>query len=76
MAELLPDKFTPVEHTILGEAASLVTRLNEGSASIGQIYVDHKVRHKSATFDSFAAALTFLYTAGVVEYTNNIVRRI
>jgi len=75
VAELLPDKFTPVEHSLIGEAAAILTRINERSASVGQLYLDHKSDSTVATFDSFAGSLTFLYAAGLVEYSDHIVRR-
>lgn len=73
MSEIFPDKFTPVEQTIVGQAAALISLLGERSISIGQLYIEYKLMTSSTTFDSFAAALTFLYGAGVLDYQNQIV---
>lgn len=74
MSELFPDKFTPLERTIVGEAALLLTLLDGRSLSVGQLYVEHRQATPSSTYDSFAAALTLLYGAGVLNYQDQIVR--
>lgn len=75
MNEIFPDKFTPLKHTVIGEAAALLTLLGQRSVSVGQLYVEHRQVTPSSTYDSFAAALTFLYGAGALtDYQNQIVR--
>lgn len=74
MSEIFPDKFTPLERTIVGEAASLLMLLGDRSISIGQLYVEHRQAAPSSTYDSFAAALTLLYGAGVLNHQDQIVR--
>ncbi|MGY1991927.1 ABC-three component system middle component 6 [Mycolicibacterium fortuitum] len=74
MSEIFPDKFTPLERTVVGEAAALLSLLGENSFSVGQLYVEHRQQTPSATYDSFAAALTLLYGAGVLAYQDQIVR--
>lgn len=74
MSEFFPDKFTPLERTIVGEAASLLTLLDDRSVSVGQLYVEHRQVAPLSTYDSFAAALTLLYGAGVLDYQDQIVR--
>ncbi|KLI05596.1 hypothetical protein ACT17_26230 [Mycolicibacterium conceptionense] len=74
MSEIFPDKFTPLERTVVGEAAALLSLLGKNSFSVGQLYVEHRQRTPSATYDSFAAALTLLYGAGVLSYQDQVVR--
>lgn len=75
MSEIFPSKFTPVERTIVGEAAVLLRLLAGRSVSIGQLYAEHRQSaDASSTYDSFAAALTLLYGAGVLTYNDQIVR--
>lgn len=74
MPELFPDKFTPVEQTIVGEAALLITVLESGSQSVGQAYLAYKAAVSTGTFESFAMALAFLYAAGAVEQDNQMLR--
>lgn len=74
MSEIFPDKFTPLERTVVGEAAVLLSLLGERSVSVGQLYVEHRQATSSATYDSFTAALTLLYGAGVLDFQDQIVR--
>lgn len=74
MVEIFPSKFTPVEQTVAGQAARLIVLLNDGNATVGQLYARHKASTPRATFESFAAALTLLYAAGVVSEEHQIVR--
>ncbi|MGR6520919.1 ABC-three component system middle component 6 [Rhodococcus erythropolis] len=74
MSEIFPDKFTPLERTVVGEAAALLALLGKRSVSIGQLYIEHRQAVHSATYDSFTAALTLLYGAGVLDYQDQIVR--
>lgn len=74
MSEIFPDKFTPVERTIVGEAAALLSLLAGRTMSIGQLYTEHRQTAGPSTYDSFAAALTLLYGAGVLDYHDQIVR--
>ncbi len=74
MSEIFPDKFTPLERTVVGEGAALLALLGKRSLSIGQLYVEHRRAAPSSTYDSFAAALTLLYGAGVLDYQDQIVR--
>ncbi|WP_422117753.1 ABC-three component system middle component 6 [Brachybacterium sp. UNK5269] len=74
MSEYFPDKFTPPERTVIGEAAALLALLGDRSMSVGQLYVEHRQSSGSSTYDAFAAALTFLYGAGVLDYQGQIVR--
>ncbi|CAJ1581883.1 ABC-three component system middle component 6 [[Mycobacterium] wendilense] len=74
MGEIFPDKFTPLERTVVGEAAVLLSLLGERSVSVGQLYVEHRQEMPSATYDSFATALTLLYGAGVLDFQDQIVR--
>jgi len=74
VSEIFPDKFTPIERTIVGEAAALLALLGSHSMSVGQLYTEHRQTEASSTYDSFAAALTLLYGAGVLDYRDQIVR--
>lgn len=75
MNEIFPDKFTPLERTVVGEAAVLLELLAQRSVSVGQLYVEFRQAAPSSTYDSFVAALTLLYGAGVItEYQRQIAR--
>lgn len=74
MREIFPDKFTPLERTVVGEAAALILLLGERSVSFGQLYIEHRQGMPSTTYDSFTAAMTLLYGAGVLSYKDQIVR--
>lgn len=74
MSEFFPDKFTPLERTVVGEAAALLALLGDRSISVGQLYVEHRQTSVASTYDAFAAALTLLYGAGVLDYQDHIVR--
>lgn len=74
MSEFFPDKFTPLERTVVGQAAALLTLLGGRSMSVGQLYVEHRQTVATSTYDTFAAALTLLYGAGVLDYQDQMVR--
>ncbi|KFF58268.1 hypothetical protein JF66_19775 [Cryobacterium sp. MLB-32] len=74
MSEFFPDKFTPLERTIVGEAAALLALLGRRSTSIGQLYVEHRQTPAASTYDSFVAALTLLYGAGVLDHEDHMLR--
>lgn len=74
MSEVFPDKFTPVSHTVVGEAAAILSQLLTQPRSIGQIYVGHKEANPQSTFESFAISLTLLYAVGAVDYSDQMVR--
>lgn len=74
MTEMLPDKFTPLARTVVGEAASLIALLQERNLTVGQLFLAHREVLPLSTYDSFAAALTFLYAAGIIDVRGQIVR--
>lgn len=74
MSEIFPDKFTPLERTVVGEAAALLMLLGQRSVGVGQLYVEHRQASPTTTYDSFASALTLLYGASVLDYQDQIVR--
>ncbi|SDR71338.1 hypothetical protein SAMN04489752_0026 [Brevibacterium siliguriense] len=74
MSEIFPDKFTPLERTIVGEAAALLALLGDRALSVGQLYGEHRRSANASTYDSFVTALTFLYGAGVLNYDDQMVR--
>lgn len=74
MSEFFPDKFTPLERTIVGEAAALLALLGSRSLSVGQLYVEHRQTATELTYDGFVAALTLLYGAGVLDFEDQMVR--
>ncbi len=74
MSEFFPDKFTSLERTIVGQAAALVALLDGHSLSVGQLYVEYRRTSAAATYGSFAAALTLLYGAGVLDHEDQMVR--
>lgn len=73
MSEFYPDKFTPIERTVLGECAELLGLLRGRAISIGQLFVELREIDPAATFDSFALALSFLYGTGAVDHRDQIV---
>lgn len=74
MSEFFPDKFTPLERTVVGEAAALLALLADRSMSVGQLYVERRQSAASSTYDTFVAALTLLYGAGALDYQDQMVR--
>lgn len=73
MSEIFPDKFTPLERTIVGEAAALLALSSGRTVSVGQLYVEHRRTSAASTYDGFVSALTLLYGAGVLDYEDQMV---
>lgn len=76
MPDVLPDKFTPIARTIVGESALLLNVLGGGQASVGTLFTSYKSARPTATFDRFATCVTFLYAAGVIDMTDQTVRMV
>ena len=74
MSEFFPDKFTPLERTIVGEAAALLALLGRRSLGVGQLYDEHRRTATAPPYVGFDAALTLLYGAGVLDYEDQMVR--
>ncbi|WP_193596382.1 ABC-three component system middle component 6 [Microbacterium sp. YJN-G] len=74
MSEFFPDKFTPLERTIVGEAAALLALLGGRSLSVGQLYIEYRQTATASAYDGFVAALTLLYGAGALDYEDQMVR--
>lgn len=73
MSDFYPDKFTPIERTVVGESAIILGLLRGRAISIGQLFVEFREVSPATTYDSFALALTFLYGAGSVAHRDQIV---
>ncbi|MFC7478198.1 ABC-three component system middle component 6 [Dankookia sp. GCM10030260] len=70
----LPNKYVPIEYSLLGIAADLLTvmRANDTiSALWDRVRDDSRIR----TFDRFAAALTLLFAGGIVTLDNGLLRQ-
>jgi hypothetical protein len=74
VSDFFPDKFTPMDRTVVGEAAALLALLADRSMSVGQLYVERGKSSVASTYDTFVAALTLLYGAGALEYQDQMVR--
>ncbi|WP_407671663.1 ABC-three component system middle component 6 [Nocardia aurantiaca] len=72
--DIFPDKFTPLERSVVGEAANLLGLLSSAGITVGELYVHHRQASPTSTYDSFVAALTLLYGAGVLDYEDQTVR--
>lgn len=73
MSDFYPDKFTPIERTVVGESAVILGLLRGRAISIGQLFVEFRKMSPATTYDSFALALTFLYGAGAITHRDQIV---
>lgn len=74
VSELFPDKFTPVEKTLVGEAATILLLMGQRSVSVGQLFVEYRTAVPTSPYDSFAAALTLLYGAGAINHHDGMLR--
>jgi hypothetical protein len=68
--EILPDKFTPIDQTLVGRSAMLLAVLSEESYTVSGLFAAVKVRMNPITFETFAASLTFLYAADLIFQKN------
>lgn len=74
MLEIIPDKFTPVSGTVVGQASALLAFIALEQRSVGQLFVESKRSGPTQNFDDFATALTFLFGAGLIKYQDGILR--
>lgn len=70
MVEILPDKFTPIDQTLVGRSAVLLVLVSDRNYTVGSLFAAAKERMNPLTFETFAASLTFLYGADLIEYNN------
>jgi hypothetical protein len=70
--EILPDKFTPIEQTLVGRSAVLLALVSEKSYTVGGLFVAAKERMSPVTFETFAASLAFLYAADLIDHNDGI----
>lgn len=69
-----PNKYVPVEHSLLGVAAYLVLAIGENdtvSSLWDRVRYDERVR----TFDRFASGLTILFSGGLILLDHGVLRR-
>jgi hypothetical protein len=69
-----PNKYVPVEHSLVGLAAYLVTAIG-GSDTVSSLW--DRVRHdeRVRTFDRFASGLTILFAGGLILLDQGVLRR-
>jgi hypothetical protein len=69
-----PNKYVPVEHSMVGLAAYLIAALNYND-TVSSLW--DRVRHddRVRTFDRFARALTILFAGGLVRLDQGVLRR-
>jgi hypothetical protein len=74
VTEVFPDKFTPIAKTLVGEAATILSLMGQRSVTVGQLFVEYRKTVPTSPYDSFAAALTLLYGAGVINHHDGMLR--
>jgi hypothetical protein len=70
----LPNKYVPVEHSLVGLAAYLVAAIGQND-TVSSLW--DRVRHdeRVRTFDRFASGLTILFAGGLILLDQGILRR-
>ena len=72
MFEFLPDKFTPIQSTVVGHSAFLLGHLRTNKHSVATLFVVAKDKADPMNFDAFTIALTFLFASGLIDYVDGI----
>ncbi len=72
---LLPNKYVPMEYSLLG-VASLVFQEMNGNDTISGLWDRVKSDQRVRTFDRFVDALTLLFAANLIDAKNGILRRV
>lgn len=70
----LPNKYVPVEHSLVGLAAYLVATIGQND-TVSSLW--DRVRHddRVRTFDRFASGLTILFAGGLIALDQGVLRR-
>lgn len=63
---ILPDKYTPEEFTLLGASAAIMERINR-PVSISSLWQDVRADLRVRSFDRFADSLSLLYATKVID---------
>ena len=70
---LLPTKYVPIEHSLIGVAASVMQEA-QPSDTVSTLWDRCKMSQRVRTFDRFAAALTLLYAARIIDLDRGLIR--
>lgn len=72
MRELVPDKFTSIEQSLVGQAGIILRLLANRPYSVGQCFFAAKSEIPYLTFDSLVLGLSFLYAAGLIQLRDGV----
>ena len=71
----LPSKYVPIESSILGVAARLLTEIGP-SETVSSLWDRVRGLTEVRTFDRFADALTLLFATGLISTEKGVLRRV
>jgi hypothetical protein len=72
---ILPTKHIKLSNSLLGVSAELLKYLNEGQ-TVTSLWGNVSHLPEVRTFERFTLGLDFLYSLGVVEFENGLLRRV
>lgn len=72
---ILPDKYIPINETFLGLGAIALGLLGDSPKSISYLRREMLKRHEVGNYARFVYTLDFLYSLGLVEMSNGVIKR-
>ncbi len=72
---ILPTKHISASYSLLGVGAILLKYLNR-PRTVTSLWESVRKVHEVTTFERFSLALDFLYAIGVVEFDEDLLRRV
>lgn len=72
--QLLPDKYIPVEETLIGLGAIALREL-DAPASVSSLWRRMMGHKEVATYERFVLTLDFLYAVRAIDFADNLIRR-
>lgn len=72
---ILPTKHVRLSNSLLGVSAEVLKRINQGT-TITSLWNDVRSLPQVRTFERFTLCLDFLYSLGVVDFEEGLLRRI
>jgi len=71
---ILPTKHVRLSNSLLGVSAEMLKRINRGT-TITSLWNDVRLLPEVRTFERFTLSLDLLYSMGVVEFEDGLLRR-
>lgn len=72
---ILPTKYLPIEQSLLGVGALLMSKLRSGR-TVSALWSEVKEREEVGSFERFTLSLDLLYAMGIIDLRDGIITKV